>query len=426
MSTARAAAAGAGADQAPPFRLPGQHFAAALLFLVAGAAGLAWRAPALAAGAFPDRGLVAAAHLLTLGWISTSVMGALYQFLPVALGAPVRWRGLADATFVLWTAGVAAFALGVASGRPTVSLIGAGALGLAVALFAANLTDTLRRAPDRGLAWWCVAGAVTSLAGAWVLGALLAVNLSQGVLGGSRFTVLVVHLHVAAGGWVLLTMIGVADRLLPMFLLSHGAGDRAGKTAAALVAAGTAGLLLSGHLLPVEVLSGALALQAAGAAAFLVQARRHYAARRRTRIDPGMRLVAGALVLLGAAVVVGTAALLSGAPGGRLLTVYGVLLVPGGLGLFVAGHQYRILPFLTWFHRFGPVAGERDVPDVADLFDHRVADTAGALLWGGVALLALGVATAEEGLCRVGALAFGAGAVVQSAQMLRISRRRPA
>lgn len=426
MSATRIAAARAGASEAPPFRLPGQHFAAALVFLVAGAAGLAWRAPALAAGAFPDRGVVAAVHLLTLGWISTSIMGALYQFLPVALGAPVRWRGLADVTFVLWTAGVTAFTLGVASGGPALNVAGAGALGLAVVLFAVNLTDTLRRAPERGLTWWCVAGAVTSLAGAWLLGALLAVNLSQGVLGGSRFTVLVVHLHVAAGGWVLLTMIGVADRLLPMFLLSHGAGDRAAKAAAALVAAGTAGLLLSEHLLPVGILGPALALQAAGAVAFLAQARRHYRHRRRPRLDPGMRLAAGALLLLGLAVAVGTAALLSGSPGGRLLTAYGVLLVPGGLGLFVAGHQYRIVPFLTRFHRFGPVAGERDVPNVADLFDHRVADAAGALLWGGVALLALGVATAEAGLCRLGALAFGAGAVLQATQMLRISRRRPA
>lgn len=420
-----ATAAGSAAAQAPPFRVPGQHFAAALGFLVLGGAALAWKAPAVAAGAFVDPGLVAAVHLLTLGWISTSIMGALYQFLPVALGAPVRWLRVADLTFVAWTGGVAAFVAGLAGGLPGLRLGGTVALGAGILLFAANLAATLSGAPRRGLTWWCVAGATASLLGAWVLGALLAVNLSTGMLGATRLTVLAVHLHVAAGGWVLLTMIGVADRLLPMFLLSHGAGDAAGKAAAALVAAGTAGLLLSEHLLPVGVLPVALGLQAAGAAAFLFQTIRHFRHRRRPRLDPGMWLVAAALVLLGLAVAVGAIALVAGTPDGRLLVAYGALLVPGGLGLFVAGHYYKIVPFLTWFHRFGPVASEREVPQVTELFDHRVAHAAGLLLVAGVAGLATGALLGRVDVGRIGGVAFGAGALVEGAQMLSIARRRP-
>ena len=49
MSTMAAAApfmpAGAASTNAPPFRLPGEHFTAALLFLVAGAFGLIAIAP---------------------------------------------------------------------------------------------------------------------------------------------------------------------------------------------------------------------------------------------------------------------------------------------------------------------------------------------------------------------------------------------
>lgn len=413
------------AARAPPFRIPGQHFAAALAFFVSGAIVLTWRAPALAAGAFTDRWLVAGVHLLTLGWISTSIMGALYQLLPVALGASIRWRWLTHLTFYAWTAAVVAFVAGLGAGVGALTLTGGGLLGAAILLFTANLWASLRRARRRSLTWWCVAGASGALVGAWVLGLLLAVNLSSDLLGESRMAVLAVHLHLAAGGWVLLTMIGVAHRLLPMFLLSHGAGDGPGKVGAGLVGAGTAGLLLSEHLLPVGVLRPALALLAAGATAFLVQAFLHYRRRRRPRLDPGMRLVAAGLVFLGLAVTAGTASLVSAPTDVRLLVAYGVLLIPGGLGLFVAGHYYKIVPFLTWFHRFGPVAAERDVPKVEELFDHRLAHGAAALLVGGVGLMALGAFFGRPTTTGVGGAAFGLGAATQSLQMVGVARRRP-
>ncbi|MFW6010427.1 MAG: hypothetical protein ACOC9H_00770, partial [Gemmatimonadota bacterium] len=283
----RPAPGGRGSAEAPPFRLPGQHFAAGLVFLVAGAAGLVWRAETLAAGAISDPGLLATAHLFTLGWIGTSIMGALYQFLPVALGSGIRWEGVTHLTFGLWTAGVAVFVVGLATTSAVFLLAGAGLLGAAILLFAANLAVTLPGTERRGLTWWCVAGSTLALLGAWLLGALLSVNLTGGLLGGSRFSVLAIHVHVAAGGWVLLTMVGVAHHLMPMFLLSHGAGTRLGKTAAVLLGAGTAGLLLTGHGLPTAALPYPLGLLAAGTGAFLLQASRHYRRRRRPRIDPG-------------------------------------------------------------------------------------------------------------------------------------------
>lgn len=424
---ARPTAAGSSAAAAvpPPFRLPGQHFAAALAFLVLGSLALVPRGQALAAGAFADSRVVGAAHLFTLGWIGTSILGALCQFLPVALGASLRWLRLADVTFWTWTAGVAAFAGGFLIGEPALYLPGAAALGIAILLFALNVGATLPRATNRGLTWWCLAGSTLFLLGAWTLGMLLAVNAQAGVLGGSRFTVMAVHLHLAAGGWVLLVMIGVADRLLPMFLLSHGASEVPGRVAAGLVGAGAAALLLSGHLLPAGVLRPALALMAAGAAAFLFQALLHYRHRRRRRLDAGLRLVGAALVLLALAVATGLTAVLTEAPRPRLLTAYGLLLVPGGLGLFVAGHYYKIVPFLTWFHRFGPVASEREVPLVADLVDPRPAHAAALLLTTGVGALAAGALAGAAALCTAGAGALAAGSALQAGQILHIATRRP-
>lgn len=421
----RGAAAGAASEMAPPFRLPGQHFAAGVVFLVLGAAGLVWAAPSAAGGAFSSPRVVAVVHLFTLGWITTSIMGALYQLLPVALGAPVRSEGLGHLSFWLYAPGVVAFVAGLLFGGGRVTLAGASLAATGLVLFVANLGATLPRAERGGLTRWVLAAAGLFLLATVTLGLLLAVNLRSDALGGGRFLVVGLHAHVAAGGWVLMVVIGVADRLMPMFLLSHGAPEWPGRAAAVLVGLGAGVLTTIGHLLPASWTPVGGALLAAGTAAFLVQCVLHYRGSLKPELDPGMRLVAVGLGFLSVALLLGSVAMLQGPSSPRLVAGYGAALLVGGFGLFVAGHYYKILPFLVWFHRFGPVAAERDVPQVGELFDHWWAGAATLLLGAGTAGLIAALVTGSEPGARLASLSLAAGVGVMAVQMLRISRRRP-
>ena len=414
------------AGNAPPLRLPAEHFAAALAFWLAGAAGLVWVAPELAAGAFPLPRVVAVAHLFTLGWITTSIQGALYQFLPVALGVPIRSTRIAHACFALYVPGLALFVGGLAAGSHPLRMAGAATFGTALLLFVGNLAATLRRAPERTLTWWALAGAATSLLATAVLGISLTGNLHWGYLGAERFLAVGVHLHVAVAGWVMMVMVGVAHRLLPMFLLSHGAPERPGQAALALLGAGVGGLLAFHHGLVPPVLWTIAALLAGGLAAFLVQAALFFRHRRKPALDPGLRLAAVALAFLGVALALAPVFLARGLAAPRIATAYGIALVLGGISLFVAGFYYKILPFLAWFHRFGPLVGKQAVPRVADLYSARTGEAAMALLGLGTAGL-VGAALAGAGwAARPAALVFAAGATIVVVQMLLIARRRPA
>ena len=71
-----------------------------------------------------------------------------------------------------------------------------------------------------------------------------ATNLATGIAGVARFDLLVVHVHLALVGWVMLVMVGVGHRLLPMFMLSHGASERPARVAVACLAGGCALLAL--------------------------------------------------------------------------------------------------------------------------------------------------------------------------------------
>lgn len=409
--------------QPPPFRLPGEHFAAALVFLALGSVGLMVVAPELAVGAYPSVRVIGVTHFFTLGWITTSIMGALYQFVPVALGRAIWSVRLAHGTFGVYVTGLPLFVGGLLVGETAVALVGAVVLAVGVVLFLVNLGATLARAPHRDVTWWALAAAGTFLLLTLLVGLALAANLGSGILGEHRFLALGVHLHLALGGWVGLVIVGVAHRLLPMFLLSHGVGEGPVRWAVALMASGAGTLAVFHHASePLSRFVPAL-LMGAGLVCFLFQAVRLYRTRARRALDPGMRLAAVALALLAVGLVL-AGPVVAGRADPRLATAY-VAVIVGGITLFVAAHYYKIVPFLVWYHRFGPLAGRAPVPRVSELYHAPTAYGAAALLALGVVGIVVGVLFGHPTAVRAAAVVLAAGVAVEAVQMARLARRRP-
>lgn len=406
-----------------PARLPGEHFTAAIVFFVAGALSLVLVAEELAAGAFFAPRVLATVHLFTLGWLMLSIFGALSQFLPVAIGKMLRWTWLAHLTFALQVAGTLAFTSSLYLNDRTLLLVAGGALGSAFTLFAVNLAFTLASSNQRGVTWWALAGANVFLVVTPIYGIVLALNLSSGFLGADRFHFVARHSHVAIVGVVLLVVVGVAHKLLPMFLLSHGAKERAAWTAAALLFSSATLLSMPFGGVVTAAIAGVLAF--AGVVAFVVQAAAYHRHARRKRLDAGMKLAAAGILGLCFSALLAPFALGAGLASVNLLAAYHVLLL-GGLSLFVAGHYFKIVPFLVWNHRFGPLLGKQKVPNVADLYSSTAAHAVAALLIAGWLGLAVSVGLGLAWGVRGAALVFAAGALVETIVIARVAQRRPA
>ena len=95
------------------------------------------------------------------------------------------------------------------------------------------------------------------------------------------------------------------------------------------------------------------------------------------------------------------------------------------ISLFIAGHYYKIVPFLVWYHRFGPLVGTRKVPKVSELYSERIATLDAALLVAGCIALGAGVYARSLFLTRIGAIAFAIGAVIEVIVIVGIARKRP-
>lgn len=409
-------------ELAPPL-LVGEHFAAALVYFALGAIGLGVAAPDLAHGRFYLPRVVAIVHLFTLGWIVLSIFGALCQFLPVAVGRPLRSTKIAHLSFAAQALGVACFVTALIVGSRSLLLCGAFALTLAFVSFGANLAVTLAGARERGFTFWALAAATVSLLATPVYGILLAFYVHDGGLQ-DPFATMGEHAHIAIVGFVLIVMVGVAHRLLPMFLLTHGVSERPAWVALALLF-GSASLLIVHHVGGVARVVAAGGLGCAGVVAMIVQAAMFFRGRKRRSIDPGMCLAASGLVGLAVAVVLAPFALTRGTSDVRLLTTYFVVVL-GAISLFIAGHYYKVVPFLVWNHRFGPLLGKRKVPKVAELYSEKVARANVALLVSGLVGLAIGTYVGSELLARAAATVFAAGALLEVVVIARVAQRKVA
>jgi hypothetical protein len=397
-------------------------FVAAGLFLTCGAAGLIWIAPDLAAATFLVPRVAGVTHLFTLGWVTMMIFGALYQLLPVALGAPIRWQRVAQASWWTFAPGVPLFASGVALQSNVLQHAGACLVGVGIALVLINVVSSLRRAANHDATWLGIALAFTCLVSTFAIGFVLIQNLHTGFVAADRVRILVAHLHIAIVGWALMMIVGVSHRLMPMFLLAHRADVRWTKRALISLFVGVVALATGVLTSLIVVRWIGVAALAAGLGAFLMQATAFYRARVRKHLDSGLRFVAGALGFLALAALLGlTFAVL---PFGRADTVVGVAYVVaalvGGLTIFIVGFAYKIVPLLVWTAAYRGQMGKAAVPLVADMYSARAAEVQLALMAAGVVLLIASVLARSAVGAYIGASLFFIGTLVFIAQFVRV------
>ena len=417
---------------APSWRLIQAHFGLGVAGLLAFAGALAVCAPALE-GFFFQPALLGLVHLCVLGWLMPIAIGALHQLVPVVFEVPVRSERLAWAAFALYAPGAAGLVLAfftLDTSEPAGPLLPACAAltSLSLLLYAANLLATLAKSAKKTLSGAHVVAALCWLVVAVTLGALMAFNLRSPFLPVFHVAVLRAHAHAAALGFFGLIIMGVAYRLLEMFLLSFGAPERAGRTGfvavnCAVLARGASFLGAGSWLLVAGVASAA-----AGVVAFILQVRAIFTRRTRRRTDVSWQHTATSIAYLALAASAGAALALVPLPEpwwDRLHLAYGLLAIPGFVGTIVVGQLYKILPFLVWLHRFSRFVGLKKVPAASELLAEAPKRAQYFAMHLGLAVLIAGVLAGEPSLRTAGAALFAGSALLFARNLGVIHARQP-
>ena len=345
-------------DRLPPRVLPLLYFGFGQTCLAAAFLMLMWR-PGVLAGFFYQPATLAVVHLVTLGWITGSILGAVYMIGPIALRMQVRVRRAdyaAFAFFALGTVGMAGhFWIDSYSGM----LWSAGTLLAGIGWVGAQAAGSLGTAPiprpvkaHIGLAFLnvMIAGSLGFLVGLEKMG----VHVLPGFVLDSVYA----HAHLAGLGWATMMVVGTGYRLFPMFLPAAMPSGSWVWASAACLEAGALGLAAAlawgSASAPVW---GVLA--AAGLAIFFRQMhwmRRHprKTPPRLRRPDFGMGHALSALVFLFAAAAIGLVLVMTptAAWATDAAAVYGVFALLGFLSQMAVGMQARLLPLFAWIHAY--------------------------------------------------------------------------
>jgi hypothetical protein len=295
---------------------------------------------------------LAALHMITLGVLVMTAMGAAYQLLPVATKRSVVSVAVCRASFWSFAPGMLILVHGFATGMIWPMSIGGGLAALGLFLFAIVIIDNLMHVKDMPVVsahlWLSMAG----LIGVALLGLVL---IGDFVHGGKidHTAFALAHMVMAVFGFMGVLTLGFSYILVPMFVLGPAVPPRIGMRSAGLAAGG---LLLgvfgalggSEGMLAMAVLSG---LAAAG---FHLYGMSLTLKKRMKKILDGgfllVRLGWACLLLgllLGLLLIVGVPV-----PGG--LGLFGFVLVFGWLLTFMTGVLQRIMPFLASMHAMRP------------------------------------------------------------------------
>ncbi|MFC7212691.1 hypothetical protein ACFQO4_01175 [Saliphagus sp. GCM10025334] len=420
------------ADRGPPMTIPLRHFLVGTGLLLTGA--LAGAVQSFDGTLVPGNLGLAHVHLLLVGWVAVTIMGAMTQFVPVWSGVAIHSRRLANAQLWLVVAGLLAFAAALLLGAYRWLPLGGVVMLAGFWTFVYNVGRTLRSARP-----WDVTERHFAIAlGFFVLltglGVVLAAGLTRPFLAGtpvSHGSVRMSHATLALYGAVLTTVYGALYQLATMFTQSslHGIDlplrrlESVGHPVGVLALAG-------GRLFDVAPLArvGAVLVVASALGMSVILARRLLEAQ--VPWTPMLSRYAVLAVAVGGwAVWTGPAwfrdpldpATLFGAPGAFSLLIHGVI------GFVVLGTLYHVVPFIVWVHRYSDRLGLEPVPMIDDLYDDRVARVDFVCFVLGVGLLVVSDAFELSGalgtVSTIGGISVTIGAALFLLNVVLILRR---
>ncbi len=294
--------------------------------------------------------LLAATHLVTLGFITLVMLGAIVQVLPVVTGVSVPssdW--VAPASQLGVAAGVVAMAWGLSTGLPDITRFGTillgGGLGLFIPAALAAAWKTRRNPTGRAM-------------GLSVLSLLAVAGLGVYLLAGHagwvplRRDLTDIHAAWALGGWVGLLVMGVSYQVVPLFQVTPPypriVQEYLPTVGFVALIAWTLGRLNRWPIVAnVGIVGVALTLGAYAVVTLWLQTRR----RRKIRdiTTDAWRTGMGSLALAGLITIAAVAGLVDLAEP-KLALSFGIVLVIGFAVSVVQGMLYKIVPFLSWLH----------------------------------------------------------------------------
>jgi len=358
---------------APPFRIVLKYFITAITAFLLANILLAFNYDTFQGHHFQPK-LLSITHIISLGWITMIIFGSLFQLIPVVLQVKLFSEALAEIQFWIFTFGVIALTYSFWFFTIDMPLVlGASLINLAVIIFLINTIVTLTKVKEWNITATFLSASLFYLLITAAAGLLLAINLGYPYIEGNHLEYISYHVIVAVGGWVSMVIMGVTFKLIPMFTLSHNFSKTSGKIAFVLTNAGLLGLNYELHSKNQFFFLLFSIITALGFFFFLYQVYIIFKKRIRKKLDAALKFSATSYIFLGVSVLFTLFFLFVDYTTIRNITLaYGYFIFFGFISMLIVGQMYKILPFLTWYHKYSSKAGIEKVPMLKEMYNEKL------------------------------------------------------
>ncbi len=348
---------------------------------------------------------VAITHLVTLGWISSVIFGALYQLTPVTFQTQLHSVRFARYHICLHLVGVIGMVWMFFYWDPKQVGHFGSIVAFGILFFAYNIFRTIRSIPRFDTVALAIASSLVWLILTMTAGLYLAADKCWAFTYFDPLAQMHAHAHLGVIGFFLILLIGVSYKLLPMFILSEVRSQRRAFWSIILLNLAVPGVFLT-ILLKSRFKLLFAAMAAVAILVYLWEVARMLQNRKRRELDWGLihfltglglfaPLIALAFVLSWPRLPATDLAL-------RLESAYGFLALFGVFSMAILGMLYKILPFLVWYNTYSNAIGRYRTPAVKDLYSPWLQCLG---YWGylvGVATTTTAIALAGSALLQVG------------------------
>lgn len=359
-------------DQAPPENIPNRFFLTVPIFGFFAGLLIAFKGDGLFLTTWHND-TIALTHLLTLGWMAMTMIGAIYQMIPVLVGARVPMINLAKIVHVFLTIGVLALVEGLLYYSQWLYYTAIVCVSLAFLIFLLQVIPSVFKVKADRPVVLAMRVSVISLLATVILGVM-----ALGGISGwwsypiERFPMKSMHITYGLLGWIGTLVIGVGFHVIPMFYITTAFPKEKSK----LITWGIISTLLLVpqflwlNLDPLFVIAAGLpALVAIVVFAYIVFDL--LKKRRRKIVDTTLHFWKISLFTLPVSIILLVLNTWIGSE--TLLYIFGIIFLIGFSVAITTGMLYKIVPFLVWFHRFSSLVGKPGVPLLKDILKDKYA-----------------------------------------------------
>ena len=377
------------------------------------------------------RHIVPITHTMALGWGTVIILGASHQLVPVLIESKLYSNILAYISFILAAIGIPLLVYGFyVFDMRWPAQWGGWLVVMAILAYMINIAVSMVKSKHESVHAVFVFTATTWLCFTAILGLAQVYNFTSILLPESSLHYLTLHAHAGIIGWFLLLIIGVASRLIPMFLISKYSNVRLLWWIYALI---NGALLIfvilflypgREALLFIPVITVFIAISL-----FIYYCYWAYKKRIRKQVDEQVKLSLISVVMLLLPVlflilVIVTLILTSGEQL-NLIISYGFIIFFGWITAIIMGMTFKTLPFIVWNKVYHHLSGLGKTLSPKDLFNNPVFKIMAIAYLAGFIIFTLGILFGNSIVLKLGAIFLLITAVLYNWNVLKVLMHKP-